>query len=142
MAKYLALVGETGLGKTRYTYQYCCEAVGKSEVLLVRSLEDLRDYTGQRIVIFDDISFEYKKPELLIHLCDRYFDAPVRILRNSCKIKKDSIKFFTHNNYLAFTPFLATGEQRSAIARRLDIIEFTSTEEICRKVRETLTQLL
>lgn len=131
----IALVGPTGIGKTYTTFTYIREA-GKVPIL-VRSLEDLAelDVHTHTDIIFDDISFNTKKPELLIHLCDTDFPAPVRILRNSVTIPPHIRKWFTHNSEEAFKPLLGTIDQQAAIKRRLTIKLVSTRAEVIKAVR-------
>lgn len=134
----LAVYGETGLGKT-YNMYYTLKGMGR-RVLLIRSLEQLdrlkRDHTD---IIFDDISFEFARPELLIHLCDKDFPAPIRILRKSITIPQSVNKWFTHNNIEAWTPILATVEQQAAINRRLQIVKVNNRDQIIQLCQETIS---
>lgn len=127
----LAIVGPTGIGKTRYLLEFL-RSIENKRVLLCRSLEDLEvlKKTTYTDIVFDDISFERTRPELLIHLCDYYSHASVRILRNSIRVECSVGIWFTHNNREAFEPILATVEQLAAIKRRLRVIELNNTEEL------------
>lgn len=126
--KNFAVYGPTNIGKTYSTYLHFAAIFGESEILLIRNLEQLDRYKNQSVIIFDDISFELRKPELLIHICDRDFNSPVRILRKYIELDKAVLKVFTHNSRSAYEPILATFEQQQAIERRLDIYEVNSRE--------------
>lgn len=130
---HLALYGATGIGKT-YTLYHTLVKLG-FKVKLIRSLEELRDLPSNVTdIIFDDISFELNRPELLIHLCDKDFDGGVRILRRYQVIKKEVRKWFTHNSDRAWHPVLAEPEQQRAIERRLHIQHVQGPEDITRWV--------
>lgn len=129
---HLAVYGQTGIGKT-FNIHRILSSDKKRRVLFVRSLEDLyklKNFVGVTDIIFDDISFEKARPELLIHLCDRDFAAPVRILRQIIEIAPTVNKWFTHNNLYAFQPLLASLEQQAAIERRLKIVKVDSREHL------------
>lgn len=130
--KHLAIYGKTGVGKTQTLFRELKKKKGR-KILFLRSLEELYKLTkdpSYTDIIFDDISFENSRPELLIHLCDRDFPSPVRILRQIVEIPPKTNKWFTHNNVYAFQPILASIEQQAAINRRLDIVEVSSREQI------------
>lgn len=137
---HLAVFGVTGLGKT-YTLYHTLKAAGR-HVLMVRHLEELYMFDDHTDIIFDDISFEHTRPELLIHLCDRDFPAPIRILRQVIKIPETVNKWFTHNNSCAYEPILASIEQLAAINRRLNIVEVHSRKEIEEVLHNHLSQRL
>lgn len=121
----VALYGDTGLGKTKTSVKFC----EKNDIhyLFIRSLEDLWEYNPtHKVIIFDDISFELSRPELLIHLTDREFHAPVRILQKCVKIVPETCRIFTHNERKAWQPILSTVAQQAAIDRRLNVIEVKS----------------
>lgn len=127
----VAIYGQTGVGKT-YNLFFGLRSRGRHP-LLVRSLEDLSVFgkdSSYTDIIFDDISFVRARPELLIHLCDRDFPAPVRILHRSVTIPENIRKWFTHNSSDAWCPILATIEQQAAIDRRLTRIQVSSKEEV------------
>lgn len=134
---HLAIYGEQNVGKT-YTLYHTLNANKKNRVLLIRSLEELQQLQFQRYtdIIFDDISFELGRPELLIHLCDKDFDGGVRILRQYIRIDKNIRKWFTHNDRSAFEPLLASITQQKAIERRLKIVQVKNVDDI----REHISQ--
>lgn len=137
--KHLALVGPTGIGKTYNLFNILKYKV--PGVLLVRSLEDLWKFDSKFTdIIFDDLSFEKSRPELLIHLTDSDFPCPIRILRKSVEISSKVRKWFTHNNISAYEPILATIEQQQAINRRLEVLEVTSREEIITVIEKRLNE--
>lgn len=112
-----AIYGRTGIGKTTTLFKTLLSR--KKNVLFVRSLEDLSEFTNQTDILFDDISFQLSRPEVLLHLCDNNFHTSVRILRNCVRIPGTVRKWFTHNEKSAWEPILATDEQQQAINRRL-----------------------
>lgn len=134
---HLAIYGEPNVGKT-YTLYHTLHANKKNRVLLIRSLEELQQLQFQKYtdIIFDDISFELGRPELLIHLCDKDFDGGVRILRQYIRIDKNIRKWFTHNDRSAFEPLLASITQQKAIERRLKIVKVKNADDI----REYISQ--
>lgn len=134
-----ALVGETGIGKTYNTYHIIDEYPDRC-ALLIRSLEDLAQYHYgiHTDIIFDDISFELSRPELLIHLTDKDFDAPVRILRQVIHVEAEATKWFTHNNESAYQPLLASYDQQRAIDRRLQIFFPNSKKEVISIIKKIL----
>lgn len=136
----MAIYGPTGIGKTYNSYLICKRVFKEEEILLVRSLEQLDryNYCLHKVIIFDDINFEFKKPELLIHLCDRDFDSPVRILRKSITVSKNCLKVFTHNNPNCFQPLLCSYEQLQAITRRLKVVKVETREEVCLTLKMAL----
>lgn len=136
---HLAIYGKTGIGKT-YTLYHLLESKGR-HVILIRSLEELSKLKKLDCVtdiIFDDISFERSRPELLIHLCDQDFHSTIRILHQIVEIPPTIHKWFTHNNIEAFQPILASFEQLEAIRRRLQIVKVNSRKE----VHESILQIL
>lgn len=128
---HLAIYGREGIGKT-YTLYHTLSASKKNSVLLIRSLEELQQIQVQKYtdIIFDDISFELSRPELLIHLCDKDFDGGVRILRQYVRVDKNIRKWFTHNDRTAFEPLLASITQQRAIERRLKIVKVENVDDI------------
>lgn len=127
----VAVYGRTGVGKT-YTLFHHLSSLPRRYPLLIRSLEEVYKVTqgAYTDIIFDDISFELTRPELLIHLCDKEFHATIRILRRAIEVPAKIRKWFTHNNKEAFIPVLATLEQQAAIDRRLHVFHVDSREEV------------
>lgn len=134
MKSALAVYGETGIGKTRIIWNILAEL--KLPFVFVRDINDLKKITSStRVLFFDDVSFEYLNPTVLIHLCDPYYPATVRILHQVVEVPAFLIKIFTHNNKAAWTPLLATLEQQAAIERRMEITHLSNdpaTKEILR----------
>ena len=130
--KHLALVGTTGIGKTYNLYQCIKAHVPEHKILFCRSLEDLHafNHNVHTDIIFDDISFNLCRPELLITLCDKDFHCTVRILRKAIRIPPSVRKWFTHNNVAAYQPVLGSFEQQEAICRRLHIQEVTDRQQL------------
>lgn len=135
----VAFVGPTGIGKTFNTYYELTEKGHR--VLLCRSLEDLKDLdlTFHTDILFDDISFENRKPELLITLTDKDFHCSVRILQKSVAIPPNINKWFTHNDVDAFKPVLASWRQQEAINRRLSVVQVECRQEILSHLQASLT---
>lgn len=133
--KRLAIVGTTGIGKTRYLMERLTAIQGR-KVLLIRHMEQLIDIkkTYCTDIVFDDVSFYLAKPETLIFLCDRFYPAPVRILRNCVTIPTGVHIWFTHNCSEAYAPMLCLEDQQAAINRRLHV-------EICRSTSTLFTIL-
>ncbi len=140
MSKHIALCGPTAIGKTTTLYLELVKEWGKHGVLLVRSLEDLKEYSKSNTehIIFDDISFELSRPELLIHLSDPLFHSNVRILRDSVRIEATTIKWYTHNNSTAWSPILASPEQQAAIQRRIKVVQVSSREQVLAAVQSAI----
>lgn len=138
MSKPIALYGPTGIGKTMTLYQTLTKKVGAKRILLCRNIEDLAEFKDQTDIIFDDLSFNLCRAELLIHLCDLDFHSSVRILRRVVKIPPSVRKWFTHNNQEAWQPILASPEQQAAISRRLTVYLIHSRAQVETLVLETL----
>lgn len=105
----------------------------------MRNLEELYKLTKDNSytdILFDDISFEKSRPELLIHLCDKDFGSTIRILRQIVEIPPTVNKWFTHNNIYAFQPVLASIEQQAAINRRLKVVEVFTREQIIKLIKD------
>lgn len=137
----VAFYGSTGVGKT-YTVYHGLKIL-KQRPLLIRSLEELDVLAKPKTcpytdIIFDDISFELTRPELLIHLCDKDFDGGVRILHRYVKINKSIRKWFTHNNIEAWRPLLCSREQQQAINRRLTVHKVSNRNEIWKYVKKEI----
>lgn len=132
-----AFVGVTGLGKTYNVFHQL--KANKRFPLLVRSLEDLCLLTQKHTdIVFDDISFENKRPELLITLCDKDFHSSVRILKRSVVIPPGVTKWFTHNDADAFQPVLASWRQQQAIDRRLTVVKLETREGLLNILQQLL----
>lgn len=126
-----ALVGPTGIGKTK-TLMLLLD-----KPLLVRNLEDLkklRDNKGKILyknIIFDDISFRHvTKAETVIHMLDREYHCPIRVLRDVVEIPPSINRWFTHNNEDFLEPVVASQEQLLAINRRVQIHKVWDRREV------------
>lgn len=117
----VAVIGASGLGKTRTLVQIFEE--NKESYILVRSLEDLKEYDLQQHIIFDDCDFYFKSPEQVIGLTDSEYPYTVRILRQAITIQPETTRWFLSNTERCLTPIRATEEQLKAIRRRYHLIQ-------------------
>ena len=127
----VAIVGPTGIGKTFNVYHWLKKY---RNPLLVRHLEDIRDYKEgyHTDIVFDDIGFSFCRAELLINLTDRDFPATVRILHKIVHIRPDTKRWFLTNDEASLKPLLATPRQQDAITRRITTYRFDTRAELLR----------
>lgn len=125
-----AFVGPTSIGKTRTCAEVLTKIFGDSWILVrnINDLDRIKPYT--RAILFDDISWQFREPEQLIHLTDPYYPCTIRILRRAIKIDSEIIKLFTHNSVEAYKPLLCQREQEAAITRRLTILNVQEMKPI------------
>ena len=117
----IAVIGASGLGKTRTLIQILTE--NKESYILVRSIEDLREYDNQQHIIFDDCDFYFKSPEFVIGLTDSEYPTTVRILRQAITIYPETTRWFLSNTERCLTPIRATEQQLIAIRRRYQLLK-------------------
>lgn len=117
----VAVVGASGLGKTRTLVEIF--TMKRESYLLVRNLEDLKEYDHQQHIIFDDCDFQFKSPEFVIGLTDSEYPTTVRILRQAITIQPDTTRWFLSNTEKCLTPIRATQEQLRTITRRYQLLK-------------------
>lgn len=132
-----AFIGDTGIGKTyNLMHMLKCDDYF-SNIVLCRTIHDLKKVTDSTTdIIFDDIDFRLGPPEVLINLCDKDFPGSVRVLYGTATIRPDICKWFTSNSKSAFQPILATFSQQRAINRRIKFIEVDTREEVIEEIKK------
>lgn len=130
-----AFIGDTGIGKTYNLMHQLTKDKYFSNVLLCRTIHDLKKVNESTTdIIFDDIDFRLGPPEVLINLCDKDFPGSVRVLYGTATIRPEICKWFTSNSKSAFQPILATFSQQRAIDRRITFVEVDSREEVIEEI--------
>lgn len=95
----VSLVGPTGIGKTQYAKAHF------NNPLIVRHIDDLRNFTDHDGIIFDDMDFVHWPVTSQIHLTDIEENSSINIKYGTASIPKGTKRIFTSNTYpFAFHP--------------------------------------
>lgn len=89
----VSIVGPSGIGKTQYAKAHF------KNPLLVRHIDDLKNFTDHDGIVFDDMDFTHWPPTSQIHLTDVEENSSINVKYGTALIPRGTKRIFTCNTY-------------------------------------------